>query len=42
MERGRTVTQVVLNWLLRRPTISTVIVGARIKEQLVQNIGAVR
>ena len=42
MERGRTVAQVVLNWLLRRPTVSTVIVGPRFEEQLVQNIGAVR
>ena len=41
LETGRTVPQVALNWLLRRPTVSTVIVGARNEEQLVQNIGAV-
>ncbi len=39
-ETGRTIPQVALNWLLRRPTVSTVIVGARNEEQLVQNIGA--
>jgi len=32
---------VALNWLLRRPTVSSVIIGARNEEQLVQNIGAV-
>ena len=40
-ETGRSVTQVALNWLLRRPTVSTVIVGARDEAQLVQNLGAV-
>ena len=38
---GKTIPQVALNWLLRRPTVSTVIIGARNEEQLVQNIGAV-
>ena len=40
-ETGRGVPQIALNWLLRRPTVSTVIIGARNEEQLVQNIGAV-
>jgi aryl-alcohol dehydrogenase-like predicted oxidoreductase len=40
-ETGKTVPQVALNWLLRRPTISTVIVGARNETQLKQNLGAV-
>ncbi|WP_326689401.1 aldo/keto reductase [Streptomyces sp. NBC_01795] len=40
-ETGRTVPQVALNWLLRRPSVSSVIVGARNEEQLRQNIGAV-
>ncbi|MFD3539065.1 aldo/keto reductase [Streptomyces sp. NPDC058662] len=40
-ETGRTVPQVALNWLLRRPTVSSVIIGARDEEQLRQNIGAV-
>jgi aryl-alcohol dehydrogenase-like predicted oxidoreductase len=40
-ETGKTVPQIALNWLLRRPTVSSVIIGARNEEQLVQNIGAV-
>jgi aryl-alcohol dehydrogenase-like predicted oxidoreductase len=40
-EVGRTVPQVALNWLLRRPTVSSVIVGARDAAQLRDNLGAV-
>ncbi|HWE01767.1 MAG TPA: aldo/keto reductase [Tepidisphaeraceae bacterium] len=40
-ETGKTVAQIALNWLLRRPTVANVIVGARNEEQLVQNLGAV-
>jgi aryl-alcohol dehydrogenase-like predicted oxidoreductase len=40
-ETGRTVPQVSLNWLLQRPTIASVIVGARSEEQLRQNLKAV-
>lgn len=40
-ETGKAVPQVALNWLLRRPTVSSVIVGARTEEQLRQNLGAV-
>jgi aryl-alcohol dehydrogenase-like predicted oxidoreductase len=40
-ETGKTVPQIALNWLLRRPTVSTVVVGARNEEQLRQNLGAV-
>ena len=40
-ETGKTVPQIALNWLLRRPTVSTVVVGARDEEQLRQNLGAV-
>jgi len=40
-EVDKTVAQVALNWLLGRPSISTVIVGARNEEQLRQNLGAV-
>ena len=40
-QTGRTVPQVALNWLLQRPTVSSVIVGARNEEQLKQNLGAV-
>jgi aryl-alcohol dehydrogenase-like predicted oxidoreductase len=40
-ESGKTVTQIALNWLLQRPTVATVIVGARNEEQLKQNLGAI-
>ena len=40
-DTGKTVAQVALNWLLQRPTVSSVIVGARNEEQLLQNLGAV-
>jgi aryl-alcohol dehydrogenase-like predicted oxidoreductase len=40
-ETGKTVPQVALNWLLSRPTVASVIVGARNEEQLRQNLGAV-
>jgi aryl-alcohol dehydrogenase-like predicted oxidoreductase len=39
-ETGKTVAQVALNWLLQRPTISTVIMGARNEEQLKQNLAS--
>jgi aryl-alcohol dehydrogenase-like predicted oxidoreductase len=39
-EVGKSVPQVALNWLLQRPTIATIIVGARNEAQLVENIGA--
>jgi aryl-alcohol dehydrogenase-like predicted oxidoreductase len=39
-ETGKTVAQIALNWLLQRPTVSTVIIGARNEAQLQQNLGA--
>lgn len=39
-EAGKSVPQVALNWLLQRPTVSTVILGARNEEQLRQNLAA--
>ncbi|MHB1021256.1 MAG: aldo/keto reductase [Acidobacteriaceae bacterium] len=39
-ETGKTIPQVALNWLLQRPTISSVIIGARNEEQLRQNLAA--
>jgi aryl-alcohol dehydrogenase-like predicted oxidoreductase len=39
-ETGKTVPQVALNWLLQRPTVSSVILGARTEEQLRQNLAA--
>jgi aryl-alcohol dehydrogenase-like predicted oxidoreductase len=40
-ETGKTVPQIALNWLLQRPTVANVIMGARNEEQLRQNLGAV-
>ena len=40
-EVGKTVPQVALNWLVQRPTVANVIIGARNEEQLRQNLGAV-
>jgi aryl-alcohol dehydrogenase-like predicted oxidoreductase len=40
-ESGKTVPQVALNWLLQRPTVASVIIGARNEDQLRQNLGAV-
>ncbi len=40
-ETGKTVPQIALNWLLSRPTVATVVIGARNEEQLRQNLGAV-
>ncbi|HWG21533.1 MAG TPA: aldo/keto reductase [Terracidiphilus sp.] len=39
-ETGKTVPQIALNWLLQRPTVSSVILGARNEGQLRQNLGA--
>jgi aryl-alcohol dehydrogenase-like predicted oxidoreductase len=40
-ETEKTVPQVALNWLLQRPTVANVIIGARDEAQLRQNLGAV-
>lgn len=40
-ETGRSVPQVALNWLIQRPTVSSVIIGARDANQLRDNLGAV-
>ncbi|MDR3462970.1 MAG: aldo/keto reductase [Beijerinckiaceae bacterium] len=40
-ETEKTISQIALNWLLQRPTVSSIIVGARNEEQLRQNLGAV-
>jgi len=39
-ETGKTVPQIALNWLLQRPTVSSVIIGARNEQQLRQNLDA--
>lgn len=40
-ETGKTIPQIAINWLLQRPSVSTVIIGARNEEQLRQNLGAI-
>jgi aryl-alcohol dehydrogenase-like predicted oxidoreductase len=40
-ETGKSVSQIALNWLLQRPTVANIIIGARNEEQLRQNLGAV-
>jgi aryl-alcohol dehydrogenase-like predicted oxidoreductase len=40
-ETGKTLPQVALNWLLQRPTVSNIVVGARNEQQLRQNLGAI-
>jgi len=40
-ESGRTVPQVAIAWLLSRPTVSSVMIGARDEAQLRDNLGAV-
>jgi aryl-alcohol dehydrogenase-like predicted oxidoreductase len=40
-ETCKSVPQVALNWLLQRPTVATVVIGARNEQQLRDNLGAV-
>jgi aryl-alcohol dehydrogenase-like predicted oxidoreductase len=40
-ETGKTVPQIAINWLLQRPSVSNVIIGARNEEQLRQNLGSI-
>ncbi len=40
-ETGKTVPQIALNWLLQRPTVSSLVIGARNEEQLKANLGAI-
>jgi aryl-alcohol dehydrogenase-like predicted oxidoreductase len=39
-ETGKTVPQIAINWLLQRPTVANIIIGARDEAQLRQNLGA--
>lgn len=39
-ETGKSVPQISINWLLQRPSVSTVIIGARDQEQLQANLGS--
>jgi aryl-alcohol dehydrogenase-like predicted oxidoreductase len=40
-ETGKSVPQIAINWVTQRPSVSTVIIGARNEEQLKYNLGAV-
>lgn len=40
-ETGKTIPQIAINWLLQRPTVASVIIGARNEQQLRDNLGAV-
>ena len=40
-ETGKSVAQISLNWLLSRPTVANIVVGARTEDQLKQNLGAI-
>ena len=40
-QTGKSVPQIALNWLLQRPTVANIIIGARNEEQLRQNLDAV-
>jgi aryl-alcohol dehydrogenase-like predicted oxidoreductase len=40
-ETGKTIPQIAINWLLRRPTVATVLIGARNEQQLRDNLGAI-
>lgn len=39
-ETGKTIPQISINWLLQRPTVANVIIGARDEKQLLDNLGA--
>ena len=40
-ETGKRIPQIALNWVLQRPTVSSIILGARNEEQFRQNLDAV-
>lgn len=40
-ELQRSVSQIALNWVLQRPTVATVVVGARNEAQLIDNLRAI-
>jgi aryl-alcohol dehydrogenase-like predicted oxidoreductase len=39
-ETGKSIPQIALNWLLQRPTVANIVIGARNEEQLRQNIAS--
>jgi aryl-alcohol dehydrogenase-like predicted oxidoreductase len=40
-ETGKSIAQVAISWVLQRPTVSSIIIGARDEEQLKQNLGSI-
>lgn len=40
-ETGKSIPQIALNWVLQRPTVSNIVIGARNETQLKENLGAV-
>jgi aryl-alcohol dehydrogenase-like predicted oxidoreductase len=40
-ETGKSIPQVALNWLLQRPSVASIVIGARNETQLRDNLGAV-
>ncbi|NVJ07641.1 aldo/keto reductase [Myxococcus sp. AM001] len=40
-ETGKSIPQIALNWLTTRPTVASVIIGARTEAQLRDNLGAI-
>ncbi len=40
-EVDKTVTQVALNWVLSKPTVASIVIGARNEAQLIENFGAI-
>jgi aryl-alcohol dehydrogenase-like predicted oxidoreductase len=40
-DTGRTIPQVAINWVLQRPTVASVVIGARHEDQLKDNLGAI-
>jgi aryl-alcohol dehydrogenase-like predicted oxidoreductase len=41
IETGKTISQVAINWLLQNDTVSNIVLGARNKQQLIENIDAI-
>lgn len=40
-QTGKTISQIALNWLLQRPTVANIVIGARNEKQLKDNLGAI-
>ena len=40
-EVGKTIPQVAINWLLQRPSVANIVIGARNETQLKDNLGAI-